>query len=133
MTNEVSESRPRDTDHAASFDCTSGEVTVKVEGELSIRNADSLRTLLAESLDRSSCLAIDLADVESCDAAGLQLICSLRRTAVERGQRLRFGKISDAFKSASDALGLRTADLLADIEPAAEHFSTAPGERSRGV
>ena len=98
------------------------EEPVKVEGELSIRNADGLRALFAESLERSHDLALDLSGIRTCDAAGLQLIWSLRRSAVERGRRVRTSRVSAVIESTAAALGLPI-----------QEFEGAPGENGRGV
>lgn len=114
-------------------DSASGEVTVKVGGEWSIRNADDLRGIFAESLGRSRDLIVDIAEVLTCDTAVLQLIWSLHKTAVRHGRRVRIVGHSAAVESAVAALGLPVREFAGDFGHAVEQLDAAPGESSRGV
>ena len=75
-----------------------------VAGEWCVANAEELRALLAGFLKPGEDIDLDLAGVERCDAAALQLFCSLRRTARDRGLRPR----------RAAALGLGLDELEAD-------------------
>ena len=118
---------------AVHADSVAGDVPLEVGGEWGIGNADELRKLFAESLDRNPDLVVDLAGVQACDTTVLQLICSLRKTALQRGQRVRIVGLSAAVESAGVALGLPVREWTGDAGPGAEHFSAVPGEPSRGI
>lgn len=134
-----SQSRPEEVEddaHAVTPSPSAvGELTVKVEGEFSIRNADDLRAFLADSLARSPDLGlvVDLGDVPTCDAAALQLIWSLGKSAAACGKRLRLGAVSEAVASTAAALGLPFQELVDDGGSVAEPFSAASGEPAHGV
>jgi anti-anti-sigma factor len=116
---------------SGSSDCASGEIPVKVGGELGIGNAEDLRRLFAESIGQGPDLAVDLAEVRTCDTAVLQLIWSLRKTAVRHGKRLRISGISAAIESIVAVLGMPMQELMGDNGRPAEHCSPATGESSR--
>jgi anti-anti-sigma regulatory factor len=79
--------------------------------DLTIENAEDLRQFLVAALERSSEPALDFSAVRDCDTAGLQLICSLRKTATERGQQLRITAISPLVQAAAAEIGLPMEEL----------------------
>lgn len=82
---------------------------VKPNGELTIRNAEELRRLqgaLAAILDRDGDLMVDLGQVRECDAAGLQLICSARKSAAQRARGFQIAGISPEVEAAARELGV---------------------------
>lgn len=87
-------------------DRDAGQSQVQNTGELSIRNAAEWHQFLGESLGRGPELVLDLTQVETCDTAGLQLICSLRKTAALRGVRIRIAAMSPAIEATATAVGL---------------------------
>jgi anti-anti-sigma regulatory factor len=107
-----------------------GETALAIEGELSIANAKDLHQLLSGFPGQGPDLVVDLAGVRECDAAALQLIWSLRQTAIARCQRLRIAALSPAVEKAAAAIGLPIGELSADGGAAA---GTAPEEGCRGV
>ena len=80
----------------------------KISGELTIRNAGEWKKWLCESLAGQHDLAVDCSEVEECDAAGIQLICSL----LTRGD-VRVCAFSAAVREAA-------ADLGVSFEPGGE-------------
>jgi len=80
---------------------------MKVRGELSIQCADDLHRLFTESIGRDVDLVLDLSEVQTCDTAALQLICSLRKTAVRRGRGFRIAALSPAIELTVSALGMQ--------------------------
>ena len=83
---------------------------LKLEGALHISTADELRNVLAEVLARAPELALDLSEVDACDTAALQLLCSARRSAAQLNKQLRLTAISDTVAEAGVALGLSLED-----------------------
>jgi anti-anti-sigma factor len=101
-----------------------------LNGELSIRNAEELHKLFVAEIGRCPKLIVDLSDVYACDTAALQLICSLRKTAVQRGQRFRIAALSPAVEAAAAALGLPIQELTGADQAGAD---AAPGGAGRGT
>ncbi len=58
-----------------------GHAILKVNGRMTVSEAGSLRDKLVECFDNYNGLILDLQGVEECDAAGIQLICSVLKTA----------------------------------------------------
>jgi len=71
-------------------------VLLRVEGELTIYEAGSVRDALIEAFDRGVFMDLDLDSVASCDTAGLQLLCAARKTALEENLTFRVTGTSDA-------------------------------------
>jgi anti-anti-sigma factor len=78
-----------------------------MEGALQIAAAADLRDALRESLAESDELTLDLAGVDGCDAAGLQILLAARRSAAESAKRLRLVGLEGGVAEAAAALGLR--------------------------
>jgi len=91
--------------------CVPGEVLVKVEGELTIQSAAQWRQCFASSLEGAAAVAVDLGAIEDCDTAGLQLLCSFRKTAASMGLAYRIEVPSAAVESAAAAAGLPLPEL----------------------
>jgi anti-anti-sigma regulatory factor len=75
-------------------------------GEWSIGNAEELRQLLAGYLEMGPEVTLDIAGVQACDTAALQLICSFQRSALERGVHVRIAAWPPAIVELAAALGL---------------------------
>jgi len=78
-------------------------MVLRLDGAVTIRDAQDLAGRLAERLEEGAGLAVDTSDLEDVDTCILQLLCSLRRTV----PALSFASPSDAFTSAADRCGLR--------------------------
>ncbi|MBK7614969.1 MAG: STAS domain-containing protein [Burkholderiales bacterium] len=85
--------------------------TLTLAGDLSIVDAAALREQLREALSNSTGdLTLNLAGVESCDSAGVQLLLSLRRSLAARGGALHIAQPAESVRQALASLGLQ--DLL---------------------
>ncbi len=82
------------------------EYRVKISGEQNIANAEELRELLLPSLERDCNVVLDSGGVTACDAAALQLICSLGISLAAHGRRLRIEPLAEAIAAAADEIGL---------------------------
>jgi anti-anti-sigma factor len=90
-------------------------------GALTIENADRIRQLFSDALNNSSDLALDLGEVQSCDAAGLQLICSLYKSAAERRRRVRIAALSPAVEGTAAVLGLSLQEITGETGRSNDH------------
>lgn len=59
-----------------------------ISGDFTICNVASIREGIIEALGQSEQVDIDLTDVSAVDLAGLQLLCSAHRSAMETGKVL---------------------------------------------
>jgi anti-sigma B factor antagonist len=84
---------------------------MSIAGDLTIAASAALRESLADRLIRGEDVVLDLSGVDCCDASGLQLLWSLRKSADERNVRVRLSAISPAVREAAAALGLRLGEL----------------------
>ncbi|HUA57276.1 MAG TPA: STAS domain-containing protein [Verrucomicrobiae bacterium] len=72
-----------------------------IAGELTIQTVDQIHKLLVDSIRRTPNLRIDFSAVDTCDTAGLQLICSL---CAPPGPQI--AALSPAIESAAAEIGL---------------------------
>lgn len=82
---------------------TQGEQFLKLEGAVTIRNAQDLAAQLGEGLDDGVSVTVDTTNLADVDTCVLQLLCSLRKTVTA----LSFDDPSEAFLIALDRCGLR--------------------------
>ena len=73
---------------------------------LSIYEADELRNSLISSLEDNDILELDIRDINDCDTAGLQVLCSAKLTASEMGKKLIIVGESDAFADTMNRAGM---------------------------
>ena len=81
--------------------------TICAAGDLDIYNVEATRERLLDHLADKAGLELDLAGVETCDAAGLQLLVSARRSAVAGGKLFRILNPAPAVKQCGELLGVK--------------------------
>lgn len=80
---------------------------LKIEGAMTVQRAGELKALLAEALARSDRLALGLAGVTEVDLCGLQLLCSVQRTAAQQHKRVALaGPLPEAVGLAAAEAGV---------------------------
>ena len=84
-----------------------GKQILLLEGSVTIRDARELAALLGEKLDENVPLEVETARLEDIDTCILQLLCALKKTALE----LSFGDPPEVFLNALDRRQLRRALL----------------------
>jgi len=84
---------------------------LRLHGDLHISNVEELHSALLRERAAGPALVLDLSDVQSCDAASLQLLCSLQKSAQADGVELRISASSPAIQDAAAILGLTMDDL----------------------
>lgn len=101
-----------DDTRPAAGNSASGELKIrgelKIDAELIIHSAASLRQKLLELLAQhpSGDCRIDLSAVEECDAIGLQLLISARKSAENLSSSFVIAAASPAVEEAAAAIGL---------------------------
>ena len=63
----------------------SNEITIPLDGEITIQRASELKDILWSHLQNCKVINFDASKTEALDVAGLQLLCSVHRTAQARG------------------------------------------------
>ncbi len=83
-----------------------GKAIVKIKGAMSVEEAAELGRALLEGITENSGLEIDLSEVDDCDTAGIQLLCSTGKTARESKKDFSITACSDQVKDVADRIGL---------------------------
>ncbi len=85
---------------------TEDKTVLTVNGELTIQNAGAFKNLLAESLEKTGHLVLNLENVTEVDLSCLQLLCSAQLTTTELNRRLTMdGGCAEAFRKAAAESG----------------------------
>ena len=79
---------------------------LQLVGDLDIYSVESARDALLTHLTRNSGLELDLGGVETCDAAGLQLLLSAKRSAAASGKSFAIHTPAPAIDKCGELLGL---------------------------
>ena len=89
-----------------------GTVTLEIEGALSIYETAALRNELLLCFDLHERLKLDLKKVTDCDAAGLQLLCSVGRSATEMKKSFGVVGVSQVVNDTLQSAGFDPDDVL---------------------
>ena len=73
---------------------------------LSIYEANELKNRLMTSLDDIDTLELDVSNIRECDTAGLQLLCSAKKTAAGMGKKLIITGKSKAIEDVMSRVGM---------------------------
>jgi anti-anti-sigma factor len=84
---------------------------VKLAGTLDINHTEELRSALLSELNALPELVLDLSAVNGCDAAGLQVLCALQKSAQGSGKTFRISEPSNAMRECSAIAGLSLENL----------------------
>lgn len=88
---------------------------MKIAGRLDIYSANDITDALAECLATHPELLLDLSDVESCDIAGVQLICSAQKSAAASHKAFLLTAASPQVTRACADAGLSPASLTVNF------------------
>lgn len=78
----------------------------QVDAELHISGLAELRSALLRELRACPELVLHMENVERCDVASLQLLCSLQKSAEQDGKTVVFSAIPESMRSQMTSLGL---------------------------
>jgi anti-anti-sigma factor len=95
------------------------ESALELTGALDINTADEVRKVLLECLEQHTSISVDLSKVESCDAAGVQLLLALEKSTESAGKPFSLVGVSEAFARDCASLGISMVPL-ADAPSAQE-------------
>jgi ABC-type transporter Mla MlaB component len=82
-----------------------------ISGDLSIWEAAQTWRVLQPLLCSATPLRIDLSGVESCDGAGIQILCQIRRAACAAARDLRIDAMSESLLEAVRQAGMDASSL----------------------
>lgn len=85
--------------------------TWKLEGPLTLYTVEALRPQMSQRLTGQQHANWDLGSVDSCDCAGLQLLCSARKSAAASGVQLQIENLSPAIAAAAAGIGLELSEI----------------------
>jgi anti-sigma B factor antagonist len=85
---------------------------LKLEGNLSIYEAGSLQEMFISSLEDGDLLEVDMMEVKECDTSGLQVLCSGKKTADQKGKQIILTGIPKAVEDAMIKAGI-TQEMIA--------------------
>ena len=81
---------------------------IRISGELDIYSVEGAREALLNHLADKPVLELDLAGVETCDTAGMQLLLAAQRSAVASGKTFSMHTPAPAIEKCGELLGLPT-------------------------
>lgn len=88
-----------------------GSHTVQFAGDLDLYQVEAARDALIGHLAGGHGLELDFSGVETCDAAGIQLLVAARRSALALGQGFSIHTPAPAIEKCGELLGLLPATL----------------------
>ncbi len=87
-------------------------MTLKIAGSFSIYDAAAHREALFAALTAHDDVVVDLNGVETCDVAGIQLLCSAQKMAADKGKRLSITAAPPSVVDVMDEMGIHSMELL---------------------
>lgn len=83
-----------------------GRHVITLDGDLTLQNAEELRSLFVKALVEADLVAVRFGDVREADLSLLQLLCSAHRSAVRLKKQVRLeGAFPKVFLDRADAAG----------------------------
>ena len=91
-----------------------GVGVLEISGTLSIQEATPLHKELVKCLDSCDGVLLDLTETEGCDTAGIQLLCSARKSFEKEGNSFAIEHPPDTIKQYIISAGLNPDEILTD-------------------
>jgi len=85
---------------------------IMIDGAITIYEVSELQVELLEYLKKDKNILLDLSKVESCDSAGVQLICSFVKEVELQGGTIVLEAYSDAVLNICNKIGIDIAALF---------------------
>ena len=92
---------------------TEGKRVVKINTSLTIYDVPALHEALIDCFDSEGDVMIDVGEVTECDAAGIQLLCAIRKNIPENRQSVRIIGESDVVMETMKGMGLDPEEIIA--------------------
>lgn len=100
------------------------DTSLELTGRLDINTAEEVQKALLVYLEHSARTSLDLSQITSCDAAGVQLLIAMQRSAESAGKSFAVVAPTDAFTTVCAALGISSAQFVATTIPLLEPACT---------
>lgn len=100
------------------------ETPLALTGLLHIDTVDDLHKCLMDHVAGRGAISLDVSEIESCDAAGLQLLLALKRSADASNKTFAIVAASDALTAIAGRLGVSAAQLGIAIRSTAARAAT---------
>ncbi len=89
------------------------DIQLTLNGSLTIYEAKEVFESFKKETSSVDSIKLVLTDIESCDTAGVQLICALVKEMQKQGKKITLSTFSASFIEASTAIGTNiTTDLM---------------------
>jgi len=102
------------------------DTPLELAGVLDINTVAEVCKSLLEHLEHQARASLDLSQIESCDAAGIQLLFAMQRSAKAAGKPFAIVAATDVFTTTCAALGISQTQFVAATIP---HLEFACAER----
>ena len=77
-----------------------------ISTEMTINEVTEIWKTLCEHFKKKKTVELNLSRVSNCDTAGIQLLCSAKKTAENAGINFSINAISDCVKTAAECAGI---------------------------
>jgi anti-anti-sigma factor len=89
------------------------DTCLELTGDLDINTAVEVHKTFLTYLERHARISLDLSQIECCDAAGVQLLLAVQRSAEAAGKPFAVVAATAAFTTVCAALGISSAQFIA--------------------
>ena len=79
---------------------------IEIDASLSIFNAAVIHEKIKDAYNKYDSIEIDLKDITDCDTAGIQLLCSLKKSCIDAGKEFTLTNPSDAVTAALERMSM---------------------------
>lgn len=92
---------------------------LSIAGSISLHTAEAFHEALRQRVTSEASVTLDLTGVDECDLAGVQLLCSARKTAFEAGKPWK-ADLAPVIVNICESLGIPAGSISGDVRGAYE-------------
>ncbi len=85
---------------------------IEIDTSLSIFNAATIHKKITEAYRKYDSIEIDLKEITDCDTAGIQLLCSLKKSCLDAGKEITLTNPSNAVTDALERMSISWEDFI---------------------
>jgi len=79
---------------------------IPIKGPLTVYTVEGIRDMILGQIQSKQDVVVDLAEVDSCDCAGLQLLCAAHKSTCVNGKSIHLVNLSKPIVEMAKELGL---------------------------